>query len=244
MKTYIATCLMLLLPLSGWADASSSRDISSASLPPSALLSYQFSLKQGLISASGTSTIQWTQHYPNYVITTQAKIAIIGSILSVKSQGSILPNGLQVTQFDENSFIKKAQHLQFDWDNKRYTQLGKPPHEYSLTGLTFDRANIIWQLSLLLNTNPEWQQAHHQFILPVAEPNGLKPWQFMVIGPEKLTTPLGALDTIHIKRLPNQRQQTLDLWFIQTQHWYPAQIYLNEFDGSYFYQTISKISQE
>lgn len=116
--------------------------------------------------------------------------------------------------------------------------------QFDAPALALDRANIVWQLSMYLNTDSNWLQPQQQFTYNIMERGGITPWQFTVIGTEPLKSPLGTIETYHIKRLANKRQQTIDIWFAKDHNAYPVQIFFNEIDGSYFKQTINQITPQ
>lgn len=243
MKRYLLILFLLLLQSPIQAQSSLPATISTSTIPPSVQLSYTFQLKQGLVSASGNSMITWFTDHHDYKITTQSHVAVIGKVLDVTSEGTINNSRLQTRYFYEKSFLKKAQTLYIDNSQHRY-HYQEGNQDYELPAVSYDRANIIWQISLWLNTNTNWIQTPSVFTSPVAERSGISSWTFSVIGREQLDTPLGILDTYHIKRLANKRQQTIDIWFAKDHHWYPVQIFFNEADGSYFRQTLTKITQQ
>lgn len=244
MKRYLLAVFMWALHLNGWATPPSLPIVvPSSAVPPAVKLHYAFQLKQGLVSASGDSDIIWSVSQTDYKVSTLSHVAIIGSVLNVTSEGKLSPLGLQTRHFYEKSFLKKPQTLTIDDDRQAYTyQQGN--QRFAMPSLAFDRANIVWQLSLYLNADSNWVQPQQQFTYNIVERNGITPWHFMVIGTEQLDTPLGTLTTYHIKRLANKRQQTIDIWFAKDHNAYPVQIFFNEIDGSYFKQTIRQITPQ
>lgn len=220
-------------------------DVSHAmiTLPPSATLSYKINLKQSGFTLTGNSSITWQLQQKTFNTTTLADVMMIGNVLKVTSHGRISDSTLLPEQFDEKSFNKNPRTIHFNQTSHSVTLTPKDPAQAAAVN-TQDRASITWQLAGLLHANTNLTQPNTTFSIPVAEPRDINLWQFTVIGNETLTTPIGNINTLHIRRDEDKRHQTIDFWFAPDNNWYPVQLHFNEKDGDFFYQTITKISPQ
>ena len=68
-------------------------------------------------------------------------------------------------------------------------------------------------------------------------------YKYLVPGREKLTTPLGELDTVHVKKIQEQDdKRALDAWLAIDQHFLLARVRGTEKDGTIFDSMVQSVS--
>lgn len=213
-------------------------------LPPSAELSYAIKAKQKGIPVEGDAVMRWNAVAGKFTASNEARAMIVGKILDAKTEGAIDSYGLAPRSFTEKRYRRAATTTSFDRDAGliRFTA---SEQTYPIQGGEQDRNSAIWQLIAVARAMPGKFKPGANWTFFVAGRRDAEPWTFKVINQEKVSTPLGELNTVHIERTPasDSKEQHLDIWLAPSLEWYPARLRFREDDGDYIEQTLQKISK-
>jgi hypothetical protein len=234
---------LLCVALCAAALPAQSKDVLSTSLPPSADLRYVISAKQSGFNISGNATVKWFNDGKAYSIFADSHAMIVGKILEAKSEGRIDRYGLAPNQFYEKPFRKAAATSTFNRDNKQIS-FTQSENQYPINGGEQDRTSIVWHLASVARANAKKFKAGSEWDFFVVGPRDAEPWRFTVVQNEKITTPLGTFDTVHIFREPppDDQDQKLDIWLAPSQNWYPVRIRFTDPNGDFIDQKVESIT--
>ena len=95
-----------------------------------------------------------------------------------------------------------------------------------------DAASQFVQLTWLFTTQPEQLRAGNTVTMPLALPRRVGRWVYDILGQERLATPVGELDTFHLKpRLGERRpgnELSAEVWFAPTLQYLPVRIRIQQ----------------
>jgi hypothetical protein len=214
-------------------------------VPPSADLNYAIKSRQSGISLEGNSQVQWRADTKQFAVTSEARAMLFGKILDSKSEGSIDAHGLAPVSFTEKRFRKQATTTTFD-RSAGTIRFSSSDQTYPIKGGEQDRASVIWQLSAVARAAPAKFRNGASFNFFVVGQRDADPWTFKVVGREKIRTPLGDMDTLHVEKAPpaGSHEQRVDIWLAPKQEWYPVRLRYSETDGDFIEQTVEEIARK
>lgn len=214
-------------------------------LPPSADLTYSIKAKQKGIPFEGDATMRWSVSNGKFTASNEARAVIVGKILDARSEGAIDAFGLAPTVFTEKKFRRDRTTTSFDRAAMtiRFTA---SQASYPIEGGEQDRNSMIWQLVAVARAAPAKFRAGSSWKFFVAGPRDADPWTFNVTKQERITTPLGPLNTVHVTRLPppDSQQQQLDIWLAPSLEWYPVRLRFSDDNGDFIEQTLQKVGKK
>lgn len=212
------------------------------SLPPSAELHYAISAKQNGFSLNGHAVLQCNFADNQYSIATETRAMLVGKILETKSVGSIDAFGLAPATFFEKHLRKDATTTTFNrTDNTiRFTH---STQSYPIKGGEQDRSSATWQLVAIARSAAEKFKPGSEWVFFTAGQHDAEPWAFKVLESEKVSTPLGEMNAVHIVKAPppDAKGQQLDIWLAPALEWYPVRLRFINPDGSSIDQTLESI---
>jgi hypothetical protein len=95
-----------------------------------------------------------------------------------------------------------------------------------------DTASQFVQLTWLFTNSPQLLRVGNVIDLPLALPRRVDRWSYDVVGEERLATPVGALDTFHLKpRRADERpggELSAEVWFAPTLQYLPVRIRIQQ----------------
>ncbi len=211
--------------------------------PPAAQLSYHTKVAAKGMSVTIDSRIEWQPDGKRYRVVNSASHLLLGN-LAFDSQGQLGPNGLMPEVYKETRRKRvKEVHIDRSKDQVRFSggQVETAP-----AGLQ-DRTSVMLQLSSLARGNASAFEAGKTLQIPVAGSSKVQTWTFEVVGETTLDAPMGALRTVHVKRLPrpdhDDDDQTVDVWLAVEHDWLPARVRLRETNGDVFDQVVAEITR-
>ncbi len=202
--------------------------------PPSTRLNYVLSGNyRGEVH--GSARVQWVRLGSHYQV--HLDIAIGPSFAPLisrrmTSDGQLGEQGLVPGRYDELTRLPFQQP-------RRATVLFTPEQvtlangsqQEALPGMQ-DTASQFVQLTWLFTTQPELLRAGNTVSVPLALPRRTGRWIYDVIGQERLATPIGELDTFHLKpRLGERRpgnELSAEVWFAPTLQYLPVRIRIQQ----------------
>jgi hypothetical protein len=236
----------LLLALGGAALAAEHTAIKRpVDVPPPAELSYKIEARQRGITLSGEALLDWRADSGGYSISNTARAQLLGKILESRSEGVLDDFGLAPTQFNEKRFRKSPTTVTFDRAGKAIN-FSDGDETYALVGGEQDRSSIQFQLAAVARAAPEKFVAGSEWKFFVAGRRDAEQWVFKVKGRESIKTGLGAVQAVHLVKLPppDSKEQHIDLWLAPSLEWYPVKLRISDDPGEYVEQTLEKLAKK
>jgi hypothetical protein len=233
--------LSVLLAAGAFA-ACSAAQAAAPSPPPNSHLYYQTKVSAKGMSLNIDSEIEWTRQGDTYQLVNHAQHMLLGN-LRFESKGQVTPAGLAPVTYLETR-RKREKLVAIDRAGKQVKfsggQMAAAPD-----GLQ-DRTSVLLQLASLARGDAAAFTAGKTFTVPVAGSSQVQEWTFEVAGEESLTTPMGKLRTVHVKRQPRPGrdapdEQRVDVWLAPERNWLPVRVRLHEANGDEFDQVVSRI---
>ena len=211
-------------------------------VPPSADLTYAIKARQSGISLDGEARVHWQSGHAKFLTSTETRAMLLGKILDTKSEGAIDEFGLAPLSFTEKRFRKDATTANFHRDSKIISFSGSND-TYPIKGGEQDRNSAIWQLISVARAAPAKFKPGSDWTFFVVGQRDAEAWTFRVAKRERISTPLGELDTVRVLKAPpaDQKGQQVDIWLAPSMEWYPARIRYTEPDGDFIEQTLVSI---
>jgi hypothetical protein len=215
-------------------------------LPPSAELDYAVTAKQSGFSLDGKAHVTWQASSGKFLLDTEMRAMLLGRILDARTEGGIDDFGLAPLTFTEKRFRKDPATASFNRDTRTIT-LSQSDTRYPIKGGEQDRNSAVWQLIAVARATPAKFKPGSEWSLFVVGARDAEPWVFKVLKHEKIRTPLGDLDTMHVlKTTPESagNKQQVDIWLAPSVEWYPARIRYTEPDGDFIEQVLTAVAKK
>jgi hypothetical protein len=213
--------------------------------PPSAELRYAIQSQQKGLALDGEAVVRWTNSGKQFSVSSETRAMLIGKVLDTRSEGGIDEYGLAPTSFSEKRIRKEAASASFDRASKTISFSTSDAH-YDIKGGEQDRSSVIWQLIAIARAAPAKFKPGTEWKFFVVGPRDADAWTFTVVDQQKLETPTGVLNTVHITRSPpnDSQDQKLDIWLAPSMEWYPARLRFSEQNEDFIEQTLVKINKK
>jgi hypothetical protein len=213
-------------------------------LPPSADLHYNIKAMQSGLTIDGTGMVRWQTKAGKFSVTSESRANLFGKVLEATTIGEIDQFGLAPGTFIDKRFRKELTTTTFNRDNHVIT-FSASEESYPIKGGEQDRNSVIWQLISVARGMPARFKSGTQWRFMVAGQRDAEVWSFKVLATEKLHTPLGEINTVHILRAPppDKKGQKLDIWLAPSIEWYPAQLRFTDPDGEFIEQTLESYTK-
>jgi hypothetical protein len=176
-----------------------------------------------------------------YVITSEGKgrgiLALFG-VLKRTSRGRITPQGLRPDEFRDERPGGWAVSAKFDWDAHSVTQEKNGKSEtLKIPATAQDPLSLVYSFAFVPPKSKEYDVTR-------ADGRGLTPFRFIVVGSEKLATPAGEMQTLHIAKVPDgPDDKSTDIWFAAERDFLPVRALVVEKDGTRSDQMITRIGK-
>jgi len=202
--------------------------------PPSTRLSYVLTGNyRGEVN--GSARVQWVRQGSRYQVHLDIMIGPgFAPLISrrMTSDGELSEQGLVPGRYDE------ATRLPFQQPRRatvvftpELVTLANGSQQQSLPGVQ-DTASQFVQLTWLFTTQPELLRKGNTVTMALALPRRVDRWVYDVLGQERLATPVGELDTFHLKpRLGERRpgnELSAEVWFAPTLQYLPVRIRIQQ----------------
>ena len=154
-----------------------------------------------------------------------------------EAKGSVTADGLRPASFVETRNGQFKRGATFDWgagqvqlvdgDKKQTVQL--PPN-------TWDASSFAWNFAFSHSDGKDLQ-------VYVTDGRRLTEYKYAILGREKLATPLGELDTVHVKKVQEDGdKRAFDVWLAIDRHFLPARVRATEKDGTVFDSMVESVN--
>lgn len=213
-------------------------------LPPSAELNYSIQAKQSGLDVKGQGLVMWTNGKTSYSVSTETRAMLLGKILETSSEGAVDAYGLAPDRFVEKRLRRDPSTTTFNREQNKIT-FTQSADSFPLQGGEQDRTNITWQLVAVARANAAKMTPGSEWKFFVAGPRDAEQWSFKVVGREKISTPQGQTEAVHIFRAPppDDQGQKLDIWLAPKMEWYPVRLKFTDPDGDYIEQTLDSVKK-
>jgi len=177
----------------------------------------------------------------SYVITSEGKgrgiLALFG-ILKRTSRGRITPQGLRPDEFRDERPGGWTVSAKFDWDARSVTQEKNGKSEtLKMPTTAQDPLSLAYSFAFVPPKGKEYDVIR-------ADGRGLTPFRFTVVGTEKLATPAGEMQTLHIAKVPDgPEDKATDIWFAAERDFLPVRVLVVEKDGTRSDQVLTRIGK-
>lgn len=237
-----------MLAAPGWAQNGTQGDPNvkhKVNLPPSADLAYSIKAKQSGVPVDGNAVVRWTASGNKFEVKSETRATLIGKILDTKSEGAIDDYGLAPSSFTEKRFRRDRATTSFDRASKTIN-FANSAQSYPLKGGEQDRNSALWQLISVARAAPAKFKPGSEWSFVVAGHSDAEPWIFKVVKQEKIRTPMGELNAVHILRAPplDSKDQRLDIWLAPSLEWYPVRLRFTDSDGDFIEQTLQEAKKK
>jgi len=148
------------------------------------------------------------------------------------SDGELGEQGLVPRRYDEATRVIFQQQRQATVQfTPEQVTLANGSQLLALPGVQ-DTASQFVQMTWLFTTQPELLRAGNTVTMPLALPRRMGQWVYDVLGQERLSTPVGELDTFHLKpRLGERRpgnELSAEVWFAPALLYLPVRIRIQQ----------------
>ena len=214
-----------------------------AAQPPHKLsLSYDLSYN-GLVAAELTEVLE--HDGKTFSITSEARGKGIGALLyrgAAKRwcRGEITSAGLRPLEFRDQRGDNTANVARFDWVRKTLTQEHDGKNETTDMVLPLqDRLSFLYNYAF--QVLPDLKPGK-EIKITLTDGKGLTQFQYNVAGKEVLKTPAGDLETVHlVKQRDSKEDRGTEIWFASGRDYVPVRILLIEKDGVRIDQVLTRI---
>ena len=176
-----------------------------------------------------------------YAITSEVRgrgiLALFG-VLKRTSRGRITPQGLRPDEFRDERGSRWAVSAKFDWDARSVTQEKNGKSEtLKLPATAQDPLSLAYSFAFVPPKGKEYDVTR-------ADGRGLTPFRFAVVGNEKLVTPAGEFQTLHIAKLRDgPEDKATDIWFAAERDFLPVRVLIVETDGTSADQVVTRMGK-
>ena len=214
-------------------------------LPPSADLNYTIKARQKGFSLGGDATVNWRVGGGKYSFRSDTKAALFGSLIDNRSEGGVDSFGLAPFKFSEKRIRHDPWTTTFD-RSKKLISFTESELTYPIKGGEQDRNSVLFQLAGVARAAPDKFVAGSEWTFFVAGRRDADVWTFRVIKPETVQTGIGAVDAVHLIRLPppDSKEQTLDIWLAPSKEWYPVRLKFTDNDDEFVDQTLQMVTRK
>ena len=163
-------------------------------------------------------------------------LATFGVLNKRTSRGRITAEGLRPDEYrDERPFGWLAT-AKFDWEARTVTQERKGKSEtLKMPGIALDPLSLAYTFAFAPPKGKEFDAIR-------ADGRGLTPFHFIVVGNEKLATPLGEMETLHISKVKDgPDDKATDIWFASERDFLPVRVLVVDKDGERADQVVTRI---
>lgn len=235
---------LLALPLGPAATAAPSATPSIKPPPPAQLL-YRARADVRGMALDGQSQIDWISDARGYALMLETRTSLTGVLLQEKSEGGFDKHGFAPNRYSAKRLLKSPTATIFDRQAGAIDFPGDSP-AHPLQGGEQDRVSVLWQLMSMMRARPAAFGIGSRWSFFVAGPRGGDTWSFEVKARQRLRSPLGELDTLHVAYLPDDATTTtqVEVWFAPSQEWFPVRIRFSEPNGDFIEQSLERITRK
>jgi hypothetical protein len=214
-----------------------------AAQPPHKVsLSYDVSYN-GLVAAELTEVLE--HDGKSFSLTSEGRGKGIGALLyrgaaKRSCRGEVTSAGLRPLEYRDQRGDKPANVARFDWAGKTLTQEHDGKNETtSMVPPLQDRLSFLYNFAF--QPSPDLKPGT-EIKINLTDGKGLTQFQYDVAGTEMLKTPAGELETVHlVKQRDSKEDRGTEIWFASGRDYLPVRILVIEKDGARMDQVLTRI---
>ena len=237
-----AVSIILKRPLIAFVAACIFAGACAAQPPHKVSLTYDVSYN-GVVAAELTEVLEHDGN--SFSLTSEGRGKGIGALLyrgaaKRSSRGEVTGAGLRPLEYRDQRGDKPAAVARFDWARKTLTQEhdGKKETTNIVPPLQ-DRLSFLYNYAF--QPSPELKPGK-EIKVTLTDGRGLTQFQYNVAGREVLKTPAGELETVHlVKQRDNKEDKGTEIWFASGRDYLPVRILVIEKDGARIDQVLTRI---
>ena len=175
-----------------------------------------------------------------YSIVSEARgrgiLATVGVLNRRTSRGRITAEGLRPDEYRDERPFGWVATAKFDWEARTVTQSRKGKSEtLKMPAVAQDPLSLAYTFAFVRPRGKEYDIVR-------ADGRGLTPFRFAVVGNEKLGTPIGELETLHISKVKDgPDDKATDIWFATERNFIPVRVLVVDKDGERADQIVTRI---
>jgi hypothetical protein len=152
------------------------------------------------------------------------------------ARGRILPQGLRPDEYRDERPFGWVASAKFDWESRAVRQERRGKSEtLQMQGAAQDPLSLAYTFAFVPPKGKEYDIIR-------ADGRGLTPFRFAVLGNEKLATPMGEIQTLHIQKVRDgPEDKATDIWFAVDRDFLPVRVLVVDKDGSRVDQVVTRI---
>ncbi|HXZ54986.1 MAG TPA: DUF3108 domain-containing protein [Burkholderiales bacterium] len=176
----------------------------------------------------------------SYSIVSETKgrgfLSAFGVLNKRTSRGRITPEGLRPEEYRDERPFGWVASAKFDWDTRTITQERKGKAEaLKMPAVAQDPLSLAYTFAFAPPKDKEYDIIR-------ADGRGLTPFRFKVVGNEKIATPLGEMQTLHIEKVRDgPDDKATDIWFATERDFIPVRVLVVDKDGERADQIVTRI---
>jgi len=179
-----------------------------------------------------------------YSVSSELKTVGVAAILYKldirrQSNGLVTRNGLRPLHFEEARTRKPRRAVDFDWEaNTIKLTDGDKVETLPLPANTYDQTSFTYAFAFKGSLDD---------LPPVNLTDGrkLSDYKYQVVGKEKLKTPIGELEAVHIRKVQDaDDKRGFEVWLSAAHHNLPVRIRYVEKNGQIIDSTITRITYQ
>jgi hypothetical protein len=177
-----------------------------------------------------------------YTIVSETKgrgiLAGFGVLNKRTSRGRITAQGLRPEEYRDERPFGWVASAKFDWEARTVTQERKGKSEtLQMPAVAQDPLSLAYSFAFVPPNGKEYDVTR-------ADGRGLTPFRFAVVGNEKLATPLGEMQTLHIAKIKDgPDDKATDIWFATERDFIPVRVLVVDKDGARADQIVTRIGE-
>jgi len=188
-----------------------------------------YRLSRGLIA--GTGELDWRQDGGSYQLKLEAKLPLIGTLITQTSRGRLDANGLAPERHTDRRIRRSEQAASFQRAQGRVSFSGGAAEQALLPGMQ-DRLSVMVQLAAVAAAGAQPPPAGHTVRIAVVGARGdAAVWVLRFEGVQTVALPDGAVSAWHYRREPDSPHDTrAEYWLDPARGHLPLRVRLT--DGS------------
>lgn len=231
MTRFILLALLALPALSGWTAQ------------PPQRVQLEFAVSSGSMDlGEGRDVLE--HDGKSYTVASELKTVGLAAILYKldirrQSRGLVTRDGLRPLHFEEQRTRKPKRAADFDWDAKTIKLTdGDKVETLPLPENTFDQTSFTYAFAFKASLD-ELPPVH------LTDGRKLSDYKYEVLGKEKLKTPLGEIEALHIRKVRDaDDKRGFEVWLSTEHHHLPVRIRYVEKNGQVVDSNITRITYQ
>ena len=207
-----------------WADGGAAAP--PAPWPAAQTLDYQ--VRRGMLS--GTGRLSWQPSGERYVLKLEARVPLLGTVITQTSTGRLGPNGLVPDRFTDERLRREPRVADFQRPDGPIRFSGRTQTAALQPGMQ-DRLSWMVQLACLVQRDARLREAGRELELVVVGARGdVDTWPFRARGEQPLRLADGRMTRArHFERLPQDAHGSrAEVWLDPSHHHLPARARLSD----------------